>query len=275
MVKTIPCKTFLVGEYAVLEGGEALGLATAPGFTRTSEKMAYHPESAVARFLQTPEFFKINSTAPGGFGKSTAEFIFAYLEKNKPAQLAAVLDSYLKLYDSNPAQRPSGADVVIQCLGGVSHVTEDKSASQKITWPFANMGFMLVSTGLKIATHEHLQNLDRTTIKDLPALSKAVIAAFKAGDQKNFFKRLKQWKTALQEKGLTHPQVLSLMQDLQEKIAQTTQSEFIIKQCGAFGADVVIIIFEKNQKDDIKNVLKNTGLVIVATESDLIDGALV
>lgn len=273
-MKAIPCKTFLVGEYAVLVGGEALGLATGPGFTLSSEKMSYHPESAVSLFLAETDFYKVVSTAPGGFGKSTAEFIFAYLEMFKSAKLDAILKTYLSLYDQNLSQRPSGADVVIQCLGGISHIHQIKEQSQKLSWPFIGLGFMLISTGLKIATHEHLKTLNRNAILDLPGLSASVIKAFKNGDQKEFYKHLKLWRKILEDKGLMHPHVLSLMQNLQEKIAQKIPSDFIIKQCGAFGADVVIIIFEKNQKEDITNIIKSSGLSIVATENDLMDGAL-
>ena len=274
-MKAIPCKTFLVGEYAVLEGGEALGIATGPGFTLSSKKISYHPDSAVSLLLGTTDFYQVDSKAPGGFGKSTAEFIFAYLQKNKNSRLDAILNSYLGLFEKNPGQRPSGADVVIQCLGGITHITSDKAQSQRISWPFADLDFMLVSTGLKIATHEHLQTLDRSTIKDLPILSLNVISAFKKGDQELFFKALSQWKRALENKGLTHPHVLDLMQSLLEKIALKIPSEFIIKQCGAFGADVIILIFEKNQKDVINDILKSSGLSVVATENDLSDGALI
>lgn len=273
-MKVIPCKTFLVGEYAVLVGGEALGIATGPGFTLSTKKKAYHPESAVSLFLGQTDFYEVQSSAPGGFGKSTAEFIFSYLKASKIAKLESILETYLSLYDRNPAQRPSGADVVIQCLGGISHIQQNKVYSEKLSWPFADLGFMLISTGLKIATHEHLKTLDRHSIQDLPALSMNVIDAFKNGDQKEFFLRMRSWKKILEEKGLTHPHVLTLMQNLQEKMAQKIPSEFIIKQCGAFGADVIIIIFEKNQKEDINDIVKNSGLSIVATEIDLMDGAL-
>ena len=97
-MKAIPCKTFLVGEYAVLEGGEALGIATGPGFTLSSKKISYHPDSAVSLLLGTTDFYQVDSKAPGGFGKSTAEFIFAYLQKNKNSRLDAILNSYLGLF---------------------------------------------------------------------------------------------------------------------------------------------------------------------------------
>jgi mevalonate kinase len=38
-VVSIPGKTFLVGEYSVLVGGEALGLATAPCFKLSEKKL--------------------------------------------------------------------------------------------------------------------------------------------------------------------------------------------------------------------------------------------
>ena len=271
----IPCKTFLVGEYAVLSGGEAIGLATGPGFTITTEKFNYHAESAAALFLQSQEFYKVHSSAPGGFGKSTAEFIFAYLSRYKSAtDFKTILQSYLSLFDKNPAQRPSGADLVIQCLGGVTHIKTEKAKSVAGVWPFENLGFVLVSTGLKIATHEHLKNLNRDEIRDLPILSGQVVSAFLKADQNAFFDELTVWKRALESKGLTHPDVLSLMANLNAEIGQKLSSTYIIKQCGAFGADVIIIIFEKNQKEVIKNIVKKFELVIVAAEDEITDGAL-
>ncbi len=274
-MKTIPCKTFLVGEYAVLDGGEALGIATGPGFVLSSDLMNYHPDSAVSLYLGQTQFSRVQSIAPGGFGKSTAEFIFAYLQKVEFPKFELILSDYLRLFDQSPKQRPSGADVVIQCLGGISHIASDKNKSHRIGWPFPDLGFLLVSTGLKIATHQHLKELDRSLIKHLPTLSLSVIEAFKKADQELFFKTLNNWKKALEQKGLTHPEVLKLMENLRQNIATQVTSEFIIKQCGAFGADVMIIIFEKNKKDDITKILKRNGLSIVATENDLMDGALV
>lgn len=276
VVKQVPCKTFMVGEYAVLEGGEALGLATKPGFSLITQKMHYHPDSAVAQFLKTTHFFEVQSTAPGGFGKSTAEFIFAYLEKNKSAHLNSIVNAYLDLYqDQNRlSQKPSGADLVIQSLGHVVHVKSKKSDSVSLQWPFAQQGFFLVSTGLKIATHDHLMNLDRKKLAGLSELSQAVAQTFVSTNSQAFIEGLTAWKATLIERDLIHPEAANLMSHLQEKMAARLQKDFIIKQCGAFGADVMIIIFENDKKNDIRSILIENNLNIVASESDLMNGAL-
>ena len=53
----IPGKTFLVGEYAVLLGGAALGLATKPYFELTETEAdeaadEFHPDSPAGRYLK-------------------------------------------------------------------------------------------------------------------------------------------------------------------------------------------------------------------------------
>jgi mevalonate kinase len=278
MVKQVPCKTFLVGEYAVLDGGEALGLATSPGFHLTQTKTRVHPDSAVGLFLKATEFFEVASTAPGGFGKSTAEFIFAYLEKNKtaPVKLDSIIDAYLGLFEEQKLvrQKPSGADVVIQTLGHVVYVKTNKADSVNSLWPFSEFGFFLISTGLKVATHDHLAGLDRKKLIGLSELSGKVIKPFLSADSAGFLDGLAEWKEALFARGLVHPEVARLMNRLNDKFTGRVRKDFIIKQCGAFGADVLIIIFENIKKNDIRSILREEEINVIASESDLISGIL-
>ena len=110
---TIPGKTFLVGEYAVLVGGEALGIATNPQFSleikSPNEIIDYHAESAVGLFCKKNDLVFnrkiINPYGVGGFGQSTAEFIFAWFEKNKidlsPQIIPEIFNDYIDLFYSD------------------------------------------------------------------------------------------------------------------------------------------------------------------------------
>ena len=140
----IPGKTFLVGEYAVLAGGKALGLATQPYFTVTSEAAIPHAESAAGLFLRGKKSRALhNPYSVGGFGQSTAEFIAAWFEQDQVNDLSIMFRAYRNLFAAAP---PSGADLVIQMLGQVTHFNPEIKKSKSSFWPFSDIGFDILST---------------------------------------------------------------------------------------------------------------------------------
>ncbi len=277
MIK-IPGKTFLVGEYAVLVGGEALGLATAPYFDLSENQTEYHPKSAVGLFCSQSnlQFSNqiLNPYGAGGFGQSTAEFIFAWFHKNKEIsknQFVDLFKEYLSLYSSNENQKktPSGADLVTQVLGQVTHFRQPVELSTTYSWPFLDLSFFVISTGIKIQTHDHLENLDRTQISDLKYYCEPVIQSFISKNSSEFIKHLNVWSAELEKRSLQHVDVLKIRAQL-----QTNHKIILVKPCGALGADVCLVFCKPSDKVEIRTFLHHLNYKIQATESDLSDGVL-
>ncbi len=83
----VPAKIFLIGEYLVLEGGDAVLEAIRPGyrfeFGTDIEGQLPHPESPAGRLLsqagsRVARFRLLGDSAPPGFGGSTAECLMAW-----------------------------------------------------------------------------------------------------------------------------------------------------------------------------------------------------
>ena len=278
----IPGKTFLVGEYAVLAGGSCLGLGTSPSFSivLNDNGQKFHPDSPAGLYLQKNNLqnfaheFK-NPYGVGGFGASTAEFIFSYYSNSQSQKnLKEIFQTYLGLYADRKEQKPSGADLITQLVGGISHIDLAPAvpAVEKLSWNFKDLEFLVYSTGLKVKTHEHLASLDRKICDGLVKPSFDVISAFKTGDSRVFTQALSEWSDKLQQLGLAAPQVVELKRHLQDKIPG-----ILVKPCGALGADVIIILCSKLAK---KHVLEQIELIDIrglhfqADSSQLANGPL-
>ena len=269
----VPGKTFLVGEYAVLSGGSALVLATKPFFKQTSVQKKYHPESPVARFLQTTDFWAVeNDYGVGGFGQSSAEFIMAWISQNPESMsqgvftkdcIGQIFRDYRKLYTSDLSQQPSGADVVGQCLGPITWFRPVVEQSSTYEWPFRNLGFFLVATGYKQPTHEHLDQLDRTLLKDLVPISEETIHSFFKSDS-HFIASLNHWSHNLDRLGLLCDFSRSLKNELMRN-----PLVLCAKPCGAMGADVILVAFEVNHREEVEKYLNTKSLKIKASDLSL------
>ena len=103
----MPGKTFLVGEYSVLLGGAALGLATKPYFEfnfqtefNSFPPFQIHAESPAGLYLRAHEanqdVMQVGFLNPyfsqgvrGGFGQSTAEYLAVYGHLNQDKTLGS------------------------------------------------------------------------------------------------------------------------------------------------------------------------------------------
>lgn len=275
----IPGKTFLVGEYAVLCGGASLSLATKPCFTVIEDYKpvsSFHEFSAAGRLLKGKNLgLSIqNPYGVGGFGQSTAEFILAWISQfGWPKKTHDLFNDYLNLYNNEPSQRPSGGDLMTQLTGGVCYFKNaDQLESWRCEWFFEQLGFFVVSTGLKVATHSHLDTLNRESLKPLTELSEHIIQSYFNKDQDTFIRQLKLWTLKLDSMGLQSQQVLEL-----KLLIESNTKAVLVKPCGALGADVMIVFYNKNNSEDKKNIanyLAIIGLQIQADEDQLAMGVV-
>jgi hypothetical protein len=216
----------------------------------------------------------LNPYEVGGFGQSTAEFIFAWIQKNKKFsenQFVDIFNQYLSLYLSNENQKksPSGADLVTQMLGHVTHFRQPVESSTSYEWPDWDLSFFVISTGIKVLTHDHLENLDRTKISDLKYYSEPVIQSFINKNSLEFIKHLSLWSAELEKLSLQHVDVLKIKAQL-----QTNHKIILVKPCGALGADVCLVFCKPSDKLEVRTVLNGQNYRVQATESDLSHGVL-
>lgn len=271
----IPGKTFLTGEYSVLVGGAALGLAAKPyfevSFTK-QEKQAFHPESAAGKFLEKQKLnYQIsfedgyaNQNIQGGFGRSGAEFLAVTLPEKKT--FPEILKNYQRSTEDQKV-KPSGADLAFQYFGRVCLADLSKNEYESFDWPFPNLHFFIVSTGLKVKTHQHLEELDLLKIKHLPQISDRVIQSFLEKKDAEFVENLKLWSLELKKCGL------QLEESWQMKLKLEKQQDvLLVKPCGALGADVLLVFCYEKNKSKIEKLINFENLKIISQNQDLSKG---
>jgi hypothetical protein len=160
----IPGKIFLFGEYAVMQGGEAVIAAVSPHY-RAQKEGRLHPDSPAAVFLQeqgmsTP--LQITDGPGRGFGSSTAELIAANQIIAKPMNPADLWAWYRERF--YPA---SGADLAVQSIAlkeGTGfyqfQIQGDSFRVQKLNVPYLFQSNCLVfqcPPSQKIPTHTYLE----------------------------------------------------------------------------------------------------------------------
>lgn len=273
----IPGKTFLTGEYSVLIGGAALGLATKPYFevsyfNSTNSESIFHSQSAAGKYLQMNKSkyqFSIEDSyskknIQGGFGRSGAEFLTAILPENK--SFHEILKNYRSI-TSDQKIKPSGVDLAFQYFGQVCLADISKDKYESFEWPFSNLHFFILSTGLKIKTHLHLNELNVEKLKHLPELSQVVIQSFLEKNEKEFLANLKIWSDELNKCGLQLPEAWKM------KLSLEKHSEvLLVKPCGALGADVLLVFCRNENKKTVENLLITKNICIVAQNQDLTKG---
>ena len=98
---------------------------------------------------------------------------------------------------------------------------------QTFDWSFTELDFFLISTGMKIQTHEHLANLNLDELKEFPVLSSQVVKSYSENNESEFIYQLKNWCEILEAHSLTH------LHSLHIKLALEKNPEIIlVKPCG-------------------------------------------
>lgn len=291
-----PSKTFLLGEYLILEGGQALVLGTKPRFTLQANAKGdgrfdgINPASPGGRYLQeNPLFSKwdISFTDPhdmlGGFGASSAQFLLLFclnemIERGeflatephesplfslRPGFLDKMWHEY-RDYSEGGAKPPSGADVLSQLVGGVSQVQLGEIQVRAREWNFKDYDFILARTGNKLATHTHLRSLKEFDPKPLQAALDIGLSAFESGSGEQLATAIQAYHRALTEFGFVAHETAELVDTL-----ASTEAVEAVKGCGAMGADVLFILFKKENEAIVRDRMNLIGLSAVATSKDL------
>lgn len=287
MYFTAPSKTFLVGEYSVLNQGSALVALTSPSFKASlvdnmgQGHEGIHPESPAGKLLRKYNLFDDVSclawedphNGQGGFGASGAQFIFAYhfiqLKQGKDLKQISAYDVWAAfrniVVDSSVKFPASGADVLSQMIGGISYLEFNNHKSSSLEWAFEEKSFFLVRTGRKIPTHEHLQNIRVLPFSEMEDLVSIVKSALENRDWKDFIEGVADYRSLLEKEKLVADYTFEMV----EGLLRLPEVE-LAKGCGALGADVLFITFSKENKESLRKIIEAKNLVIVACENSIV-----
>jgi len=255
----VPSKTFLTGEYAVLNGFNALIMTHEPFFKcslsgeniNDLKSISFHMGSPAGKLeielsgLQCKWNFEDPHGGAGGFGGSTAEFISVYKTLKPDGDLFDLRERYFSFF-KEPLRAPSGADLVAQYndeLGCMIYSKEPfKTEFQK--WPFENIEILILKTNTKLVTHEHLESLKNLDFSKLGKCSDAVIEAFVNEDESGFIDSLDKFSLIQSEIGL-----LNLDSFETAEVISQIDEVFTARGCGAMGADVIAVFVKKGSID--------------------------
>ena len=276
----IPAKTFLCGEYLVLNGGPAIVIATEPAFS--ARVQGGEGVCQFAAMSPAGRFWKKNSGAfarqsvtwndpylgRGGLGGSTAEyFALSWFHRDFSKLSDTEIWSIWREYQGLLTAPGSGADLIGQMLGGISLITPKTETATRLKWNFNDLEFILFHTGQKLATHTHLQ-------KSAPvATGKAwaqAVADVKQGIQESQAALLLQgivaYRECLQAAGLEAQHTSDLLRKL---LNQFPGRQLAAKGCGAMGHDVLAVIFTPDMRDELETWARLNKLQVVANSGQI------
>lgn len=275
----IPAKTFLLGEYAAVAGASAIVLTTTPCFELSHKAepdlVGIHPQSPAGLWWQQQTNIKTGLSwydpyaGSGGLGASSAQFLASYLAsqmlQKKHVDMDNMLEAYYQSSWTGKGLRPSGYDVIAQSQQGCVYINRQNKTVQCYSWPFHDLSFFLIHTGVKLATHHHLQ--DTTLPTQIDYLSNLVDKAKNAFDQQDsqqLVTCINHYHTKLAELGLVAEHSLQLINQF-----KNYPEVLAIKGCGALGADIILILTSRSDAPAFNAKLQQEKRSLLATENVL------
>ena len=281
MMWQIPAKTFLLGEYAAITEASAIILTTTPYFelslTDSEQLTGIHPESPAGVWWHQQKYsgkglsWNDPYNGLGGLGASSAQFLASYLAssslENQIPDLTAMLRSYHQSSWSGIGLRPSGYDVIAQSQQGCVYINKQKKTVLSYDWPFKDLSFLLLHTGIKLATHHHLQAANLPLPHQIEELSLIVDEAKQAFDQINseqLLRAINNYHHQLNELNLVAQHSLDFINQL-----KTHPEVLAVKGCGALGADILLVLTARHDAQYLKDRLHSQNWSVLATEKNL------
>ena len=281
-----PAKTFILGEYGVLDGGPAILINTAPRFqcafsknTQATALPSFPKKSPVSQWvLSHREDFKglsLKWTDPfegkGGMGFSSAQFNMLYTYSLMCQGLSLDQISPQKLWRVYREMEfegwvPSGADVVSQWVGGVCLFQQNPLRVRTLTLSLPSIECLIARTGQRLNTHEHLKNLKLKDVSELKDLANEGVKAFEHHDEDTFLKIVNNYGLALGAQGFVTESTKRVLEDL-----KGVPEIKAVKGCGAMGAEVIIVFYKSEDEKNLKEKL--SSLEILADSSQITYGA--
>lgn len=273
-----PAKTFILGEYAVLDGGPAIVLNTAPRFVCRIQKSSKLSEPDMAENspagqwikknphdFQTVQLNWSNSRNKGGLGFSSAQFniLYAYsfilkeggIDQIKPQE---IWRNYRSLQFEGFL--PSGADVITQWVGGVCVFEQDPLSVETLTSSLPDLNCSVLRTGEYFETHKYLKNFKLGDVSDLKKISRQGVQAIKQRDEAAFIEAVNDYRKELEAKNY----ITSKSREILNKLINIKAIK-ACKGCGAMGAETLIVFYKKQDEEEVK---KETSFLEEATDGN-------
>jgi mevalonate kinase len=173
----------------------------------------------------------------------------------------AILSTYHH-YATLPNQiPPSGADLIGQLTGGICYFNPNAQQLTSLSWSIPNLTFLLFRTQQKLATHEHLGQIQLPTDRAQAAMADTV-EQLKQGlvnqDTNAIIHGVTRYRQLLSAQALTHPHTEALLTALDGLPGVNAA-----KGCGALGADVILVVADKEQRATIIDAAQHLGLTWV------------
>jgi mevalonate kinase len=275
---SVPSKSFIVGEYAALQGGPALLLNSTPRFalvvSEASSGSYLHSqapkvmEELLPRLSLTKyrmEFFDPHK-GRGGFGASGAEILLLVALRRVLAKLAlepfAILEEVEEIKRELGWTLGSGYDVLSQTTGLVSSIEKTSKKIESKDWPFPNLGWVLLRGPEKVATHSHLADVKIANSHELEKAAGFAVEAFRKKDEMEFLQGIANFYKELRSQELVHKNVLTIVDELID-----VDGVLAAKGCGALGADMILVIYQKESENSVLTKLSKRYEVIPTTLS--------
>lgn len=275
----IPAKTFLLGEYAAVAEASAIVLTTTPCFelslTTLVQLDGIHPKSPAGLWWHEQKMEQGLSwhdpyAGCGGLGASSAQFLATYLAssamQNTSPNMIDMLQAYYNSAWNGQGLRPSGYDVIAQSQQGCVYINKKNNVIDCHNWAFPDLSFFLIHTGVKLATHHHLQDTALPT--QITALSTLVDTAKHAFEDHNSLQLItciNQYHEKLTELNLVAEHSQQLIKQLKTQYPEI----LAIKGCGALGADILLILTSRPLALNFLAKLRQKNYTILATEHSL------
>lgn len=290
LILSVPGKTFIAGEYLALKAGPALVFSSQPRFALHVKKgqgalEGIHPDSPAGLLVKAyqnyfAEFdlkFVDPSQGQGGFGASTAQFLAVYAmhewkdsvlhEPQKLLDVKHLLEIYQKFAWMGQGLPPSGADLVGQVKGGLTLFDRGMGKVSTLSWTLSDLDMVFVHTGNKLATHEHLKGLGDFSDQSLREAFAKIHTGLIEGQAENFVSGINSYAQALADLGLTCEPTSRILEGVR-KVPGVQAA----KGCGALGADVVLIVFNRHEGDSLEKYLVSQNLAVTTRRSQISEG---
>lgn len=253
-----PSKTFLLGEYAILQGSNALLFGHPPCFSATHDAAAaldssFHPESPAGLWLkQNPANLRIRLQDPhegrGGFGGSGAEYLAAWVaDKNVPGvEAPRAIFAWSAWEDSRELPGAgSGADVLTQAFG-VNRTQpffleiDPVGRTLKEIYARPHQGFLsLFHTGRKLATRG-IEAPAALPVEEMEDMVLRAASHLESGLFHGFANEVNAYADKLASLGLVAPHTAQALAGV-----RSIGGVLGAKGCGAMGSDVILVAHEQ------------------------------
>ncbi len=195
----------------------------------------------------------------GGFGASGAQFLFAHTFTTRLQGGEVSTENVFNDFQVCSQSSGSGADILALLKGGVSLVNCAQLQTQSLDWAYSEVGFAVLRTGSKLPTHLHLASLDRERLKELIAPAESCAQSYGRQDVEQFVMSVREFSQLLRRMNLQSPRTLELLAE-----AEKHSWCLAAKGCGAWGADTILVLFDRAEAPRVQEWASGLALPLVA-----------